>query len=324
MKFFKFSEFETNGVKATNDDIKYNIVALVANILDKVREYYGKAIYIEEGLNNTSKYEGHAIGCAAVITTKSKQGNMDVFNYIKTLDYDELRVIGDYTSIQVCYRAKNRHRLIENTNSPCEKFDSEYIVCLESGHGKDVCGKRSPDGRLLEWEWTREIKYRLAEVLESQHVAQCFDINPEDTEPGLSVRANRVNAVYKKNNKKAIFVSIHVNAAGNGEWMNARGWSIWTTKGKTESDNFATVMWEEANKVFSKDGIQMRKDTSDGDNDYEANFTVIYKTLCPSVLVENLFQDSKQDVEYLLSEHGKEACVTAMANGIKKYLSMKK
>lgn len=321
MKYFKLTEFETNGVKVTNDTIQHNIVSLVDNLLDKVRTYYGKAVYVTEGYNPNSIYNGNNIGVGANITTKSKQGNIDIFEYIKTLDFDDLSVIGDYETIHVSYYPKNRKIVVENEDS--KEFLSDYIVCIDSGHGKDVAGKRSPDSSLLEWQWARDVKYRIINKLEQDKIALCYDVNPEDTEPGLTVRANRANAVHKENNKKSIFVSIHVNAAGNGQWMNARGWSIYTSKGQTEADILATDIWNEANAIFTPKGLTMRKEMSDGDVDYESNFTVLVKTSAPAVLIENFFMDNKEDVKYLLSEEGKNNVVTAIVNGITKYLKNK-
>ena len=114
MKYFKISEFEKNGVKVTNDDIKYNIESLVNNLLDKVRAYYGKPIYIIEGYNPYSEHFGHTVGVAADITTKNKQGNINIFEYIKTLTFDEVSVNGDYESIHVTYYPKNRKEVNED------------------------------------------------------------------------------------------------------------------------------------------------------------------------------------------------------------------
>ena len=43
-------------------------------------------------------------------------------------------------------------------------------------------------------------------------------------------------------------------------------------------------------------------------------------TICPAVLTENLLQDNKDDVDFLLSEKGKQAIVDVHYNGIIKYL----
>ena len=42
----------------------------------------------------------------------------------------------------------------------------------------------------------------------------------------------------------------------------------------------------------------------------------------PAVLIENFFQDNREDVKYLLSEEGKTDCVNIHVLGIKKYLDM--
>lgn len=326
MKYFKLSEFETNGVKVTDKTIEYNITNLVDTILDKARAYYGKPIYILEGYNPKSNHMGHSIGIAAEITTKNKQGNIDVYEFIRTLHFDELTVNGDYDSIHVSVYPTNRKQyekeeVIEENKTP---LYSDYLICMESGHGKNVAGKRSPDGTLLEWEWARDIKYRIIKELERQRIATCFDVNPEDTEPGLTVRANRANEAWKAHGKKGIFVSIHINAAGNGKWMNARGWSVWTSPGKTEADILANYVWLAANDVFTPKGLQMRKDMSDGDYDYESNFTVLAKTSMPAILIENFFMDNKDDAEYLKTEEGKQDVTRAIVNGIRNYLTTKR
>ena len=61
-------------------------------------------------------------------------------------------------------------------------------------------------------------------------------------------------------------------------------------------------------------------DKSDGDRDYEANLYVLTHTNCPAVLTENLFQDNKRDVEFLLSDAGKHAIERLHVEGILKYL----
>jgi N-acetylmuramoyl-L-alanine amidase len=71
--------------------------------------------------------------------------------------------------------------------------------------------------------------------------------------------------------QNVILVTIHVNAAGNGsKWLNATGWS--------------------------------RTDISDVDMDWEEGFYILRKSLCPVVLTENFFMDSRDDVEYLCSK----------------------
>ena len=42
-------------------------------------------------------------------------------------------------------------------------------ILIDNGLGRDTTGKRSPDGRLLEWSYTREIARRVVAELQAQH-----------------------------------------------------------------------------------------------------------------------------------------------------------
>ena len=44
------------------------------------------------------------------------------------------------------------------------------------------------------------------------------------------------------------------------------------------------------------------------------------ETYCPSVLTENLFQDNLSDVEFLLSDKGREAIINLHVEGIINYI----
>ena len=42
-------------------------------------------------------------------------------------------------------------------------------ILIDNGHGQETAGKRSPDGRLLEWSYNREIARRVVAALQSEH-----------------------------------------------------------------------------------------------------------------------------------------------------------
>ena len=70
-----------------------------------------------------------------------------------------------------------------------------------------------------------------------------------------------------------------------------------------------------------REGTKMRTDLADGDRDKEENFTILYRSRCPACLTENLFQDNREDVDYLLSDAGREAIVRLHVDGIKDYIA---
>lgn len=190
-------------------------------------------------------------------------------------------------------------------------------VLIDNGHGSNTPGKRSPDGRLLEYAYTREIASRLEMELRKNGI-DAERIVKEEVDVPLAERCRRANE-YKVS--EAILVSIHCNAAGNGsDWMSARGWEAWTSVGKTKADRLATCLYEDAEHCLP--GMKIRKDMTDGDPDKESGFYILKHTKCPAVLTENLFQDNREDVEFLLSEEGKRAIVSLHVWGIMKYLGL--
>ena len=188
-------------------------------------------------------------------------------------------------------------------------------VLIDNGHGSNTLGKCSPDGRLREYAYTREIAERLMMELRKNGI-DAERIVKEEIDVPLSERCRRANE-YKAS--EAILVSIHCNAAGNGsDWMSARGWEAWTSVGKTKADKLADCLY--ASAEYCLPGMKIRKDMTDGDPDKESQFYILRHTNCPAVLTENLFQDNREDVEFLLSEEGKRAIVSLHVWGIMKYL----
>lgn len=209
-------------------------------------------------------------------------------------------------------------------------------ILIDNGHGENTSGKCSPDKTLREYAYTREIAKRLVTQLK----ANGYDaelLTPETTDITLGERVRRANAKAKAAGGKAIVVSIHVNAAGSdGKWHQAGGWCAYTSKGKTKADTLAEHLYDAAKvhlkgyaatlEAGKKDGRYtdkqrpFRTDTSDGDSDIEEDFYILKNTSSPAVLTENLFQDNKQDVEFLLSEEGKKAIVQLHMDGITNYI----
>lgn len=201
-----------------------------------------------------------------------------------------------------------------------------FVVLLDNGHGKDTKGKCSPvlpDGRrLYEWEWARKEVKKIAELLKAEGIESRILV-PEDEDIKLETRCERANKTHKEVTGKGgstIFVSVHCNGAGNeGKWMNAHGWECYTTRGNTKADELAESIYNAAKRLFEPT-TRIRKDTSDGDQDKEANYYVLKHTVMPAVLTENFFQDNLEECQWLLSEEGVERCAKVHVEGIKDYI----
>lgn len=193
-------------------------------------------------------------------------------------------------------------------------------ILLDNGHGFDTPGKRSPDGHFREYAYNRYLAFLIRERLSSLGL-DCQLVVPEREDISLKERCRRVNAICKRlGNDQVILISIHVNAAGNGQnWLDARGWSCFTTRGNTKADALATYLYEAAKNHLP--GMRLRTDFADGDPDIEKDFYIIRHTSCPAVLTENLFMDNREDVAFLESEEGSRAIVNLHVDGILQYLS---
>ena len=189
-------------------------------------------------------------------------------------------------------------------------------ILIDNGHGVDTAGKRSPDGRLREYAYAREIALRLEKALK----ARGYDaerIVTEESDIPLSERVKRANRIYADTGKKAILVSIHCNAAGaDGKWHDARGWGAYISQNASKNSKALACCLIDA---AEGKGLKVRRYSPDKPY-WTLSLAMCRDTNCPAVLTENLFQDNKADVDYLLSEEGKSAITALHKNGIIKYI----
>lgn len=197
-------------------------------------------------------------------------------------------------------------------------------ILIDNGHGIKSDYKRSPDGRLVEYRYAREIAREVVRRLKDDGYDADLLV-PEDADISLGERCNRVNAWCDRLGAKNVcLVSIHTNAAGDGgRWMAARGWEAWTSKGQTQGDKLADCLYDAAEKVLKPliPDVKIRTDMADGDRDKESNFTILYRSKCPACLTENMFHDNREDVDWLLSPCGRDAIVRLHVEGIRAYVS---
>ena len=201
-------------------------------------------------------------------------------------------------------------------------------IWIDNGHGADTPGKCSPDLRLKEYAWAREVSARLVKLL----CACGYDaalLVPELNDVPIRTRAERVNRTcVERGSKNVVLVSVHINAAGNDwEWHSADYWSCWVYRQELKDANGKVYGVREAS-AESKDLSRCMYESAilegfkvSGFPAKSANFGILRQTLCPAVLVENFFQDNRANVDWLLSEEGKEAVVRVLFIGVENYIN---
>ena len=121
---------------------------------------------------------------------------------------------------------------------------------------------------------------------------------------------------------KAISISIHCNAAGaDGKWHTASGWGVFVSQNASQnSKKLAKTLYDEALLLNLKGNRSVPNE-----HYWIQNLAMCRDTICPAVLTENLFQDNKEDVDFLLSEEGKQLITKVHVDGILSYIkSVKK
>ena len=191
---------------------------------------------------------------------------------------------------------------------------TNLTLILDAAHGSNVSGKRSPDGMFLEYQFSRKIISIVQEKLSNLDEIVIVETAPTELEPGLHDRVRIAN----RQASPALFVSVHANAAGSdGKWHDAKGFEIYTSIGDTPADDYASALFEKFVKAFPD--FKVRKDTSDGDPDREANFYVLKNTRMPAVLIETGFQDNRSDVETMSDEEFQELYAQVIAESVIEY-----
>ena len=193
------------------------------------------------------------------------------------------------------------------------------VVILDNGHGVNTPGKCSPDKRIKEYSYTREIVKRISETLTKDNIENIILV-PEEIDIPLSTRVSRANSINSKEKLKGnntILISVHLNAAGNGQWNTARGFSVYVSKNASSKSNTLASLFTSTSLAKNLKGNR----ATPKEGYYSQNFYIIKNTVMPAVLTENLFQDNKEDVEWLLTEKGKQTIVDLHVEVIKQYLN---
>ena len=196
---------------------------------------------------------------------------------------------------------------------------SKYLLILDSGHAKNTAGKKAFDNSFYEWDFNNKMQYALKKRAEEHGITvKLTNPNPGTVKDiPLTTRATTANNFYKNLNiPKAVMVSLHANAYGS-TWNTARGVEVYhASNASNNSKNLAKYICDNIysdvkaiDKNFKNRGVKCQ------------DFTVIYKTITPAVLIEYGFYSNKDDLKIL--KNNQSDLVEATLKGICKYFNIK-
>lgn len=202
-----------------------------------------------------------------------------------------------------------------------EGNDPMKYVIIDSGHNKNIAGKRSPDESLLEYEFNFDVANKIAAHLKRHGVK--VEVMQMQTSSASADVNQRVK--YANEKKPDILVSIHANAAGKSgwytaedglQWNKANGWGIFCYHPERKGEGYKLAQCIQAESIPFL-GIRDR-----GIKDGSQTMGVVARTTMPAVLVEHAFYTNRAECELLKTKAFREKCALADAKGILKYLGI--
>lgn len=197
---------------------------------------------------------------------------------------------------------------------------SKVLFIIDPGHGglhpetrKYVTpGKRMvKDGvEFYEGVNNRDNAQRLIKALEAEGL-EAVNLCPSWIDVPLNDRVERANTLAE--GRKAVLISIHSNAAGNGrDWHAASGIDTFIhTKASANSKKLARLCQDNLISNLghlTKDrGVKAR------------NFAILRGTTMPAVLVEGGFHTNEIEVKRMLTEDWKSKFTSALVDACKTY-----
>ncbi|QHJ75885.1 N-acetylmuramoyl-L-alanine amidase [Bacillus phage SRT01hs] len=177
------------------------------------------------------------------------------------------------------------------------------IIVLDGGHGGKDAG--AVKGKIYEKDLVMKLVKKAKSHLESTYDGHKVLLTRSgDTFVELSERAKFANR-----NKANAFVSFHINAGG--------GTGFETFKYPSAKGSLQDKVHGEIEKVLKKYNVKDRGKKS-------ANLAVVRETKMEAVLTETLFIDKATDLELLQNSKFMDEIAIAHADGVAKYLGLKK
>jgi len=183
-------------------------------------------------------------------------------------------------------------------------------IVIDAGHGPDTPGKRSPDESLREYQFNSVVaRYVADELLHGYGGVEILMTHSDARDVPLGERTDKANA-WGSN----LFVSIHANAYGKGEWNDVKGIEtyVYTTRPS------AAVKLAE---VVQRNLVQTTGRPNRGVK--TANFHVLRETKMTAILVECGFMTNREECALLKTDEYRRKCASAIVSAIVEVYGLK-
>lgn len=182
-------------------------------------------------------------------------------------------------------------------------------IMIDAGHGYQTHGKQTPDG-MKEYIFNRSVAAHLKNYLKGFKDIYVYFAHSDLEDVPLRERTNKANTLTVD-----LYLSIHANAAGSGDWHAAKGIETYIYLSKP-SEALALANCIQLDLV-SVTGLKNRGIKT-------AEFHVLRYTQCPSILIECGFMTNHREAALLKSEIYRKTCANSIGKSIVQFYRMAK
>jgi len=176
---------------------------------------------------------------------------------------------------------------------------------LNSGHGEETKGKRSPfvPPGVVEYAFNRAVVMSILEIARSDNI-DVVHLDPEYEAVPLKELVRRANEYYTRDND-CLFISVHANAASGGDdqWIDhAHGATALISPHASKASRWFGQLVVDAtsdNAVMTNRGVR------------ERNLYLLNKTSGPAIITENGFMTHSAEATKLASEYWRKKIAVA-------------
>lgn len=186
-----------------------------------------------------------------------------------------------------------------------------YTIALNGGHGPNTNGKRTPN--FIDGSHMKEFYFNIAVVKKIEKLLLKIDqfkiVNAYSETRDMPL--SEIVSIANKANAD-IFVSIHANAFGPGNWNSVTGIETFNCPGSKMGPKLAKLVQDELIKATGMISRGVK----------EKAFYVIRYTTMPAILSENGFMTNKRDAQKLLDDNYRDRIAMAHVVAICKYFNV--
>lgn len=188
--------------------------------------------------------------------------------------------------------------------------EKDFVVCIDSGHGGHDVGAQNKYLRVFEKDISLDISLKIGKILEENNVEVIYTRKDDNVTWDSQIQSLQERSRISNKANSDYFVSIHTNYYEKSS--SVRGTEVWCRFRDTEDEKLAKTIIDRLSSVGFTENRGIKYED-------EKRLYVLRNTDAISVLVELGYLSNNEDTKYLMTEKGRQAIASAIADSVMEY-----